>query len=275
MAISSTLLKKAHKVGIALIQEGNSYMATSTPMDTIIHGSSAKQVLNDMLAIHDSVNYPSFRCELNEDDTFDVYVRDSDIRVTGLRPEAALAKAKAMWQEERADLDISDEEADNEARADIAVQIEEDTGEEEPAGISVVKDTYRAIYKEQGRDGLGSGDWLDHYLANECNSESGKLNVERFEEICTANGVDLSKYKRYGNGWQGRLRMTGRNLLAKVVKEQGHLKLPWEVDGVNSVPVQDGWQGFKRYAKATTLQAEAALEVEAQAQTEESNEQAA
>jgi hypothetical protein len=59
-----------------------------------------------------------------------------------------------------------------------------------------------------------------------CVNKAG-TNLEIFEAICAANGVDLSKYNRTNKGWQGRLRMTGRNLLAKrVLANNGKLIMP-------------------------------------------------
>lgn len=80
---------------------------------------------------------------------------------------------------------------------------------------SVVKSTYRARYAEQGHP-THCGDWLAETLNGYCLTPKG-IDIERFEYICTMNGVDLSKYNRETPGWQGRLRMTGRNMLAKAV----------------------------------------------------------
>jgi hypothetical protein len=60
------------------------------------------------------------------------------------------------------------------------------------------------------------GDAMATLLNSLCVNKAG-TNLEMFEQICAANGVDLSKYNRTTRGWQGRLRMTGRNLLAKRV----------------------------------------------------------
>lgn len=97
--------------------------------------------------------------------------------------------------------------------------------EEEKISASVVKDKFRARYAEAGHP-THCGD----ELATKLNSLVGlnsKTDLDLFDRICTQNGVDLSKYKRTGNGWQGRLRMTGRNLLAKRVHANGgQLLLP-------------------------------------------------
>jgi hypothetical protein len=90
---------------------------------------------------------------------------------------------------------------------------------------SVVTNRYRALYSEAGHP-THCGDRLAELLNSLCNNKAG-TNLELFERICKANGVDLSKYNRTGKGWQGRLRMTGRNLLAKrVVENNGLLIMP-------------------------------------------------
>ena len=90
---------------------------------------------------------------------------------------------------------------------------------------SVVTNRYRALYSELGH-ATHCGDELANLLNSLCNNKAG-TNLEIFEAICHANGVDLSKYNRTGKGWQGRLRMTGRNLLSKrVAANNGKLLLP-------------------------------------------------
>lgn len=122
-------------------------------------------------------------------------------------------------------------EEDENARAwdesfDEAADAAEEPEDEEPGG-SVVKPEYRARYAEAGHPNH-CGDWLANLL-NELVLGKTATDLQRFEDICAANGVDTSKYKRSGNGWQGRLRMTGRNLLAKRVFEAGHITIPANV----------------------------------------------
>jgi len=87
--------------------------------------------------------------------------------------------------------------------------------EEKPEGGSVVSDRYRTIYAEKGHP-THCGDWLAVTLNNILVNKAG-TNIELFETICNMNGVSLDKYDRTKRGWEGRLRMTGRNLLAKAV----------------------------------------------------------
>lgn len=72
-----------------------------------------------------------------------------------------------------------------------------------------------------------NGDWLAYTLAKLTLDEHNKLNVAAFEDILTANGVKHEHWNRTTKGWQGRLRMTGRLALQRVVAEaDGELELP-------------------------------------------------
>ena len=91
---------------------------------------------------------------------------------------------------------------------------------------SVVTNRYRAQYSEMGHP-THCGDELAVLLNAICQNKAG-TNLEMFTAICAANGVDLTRYKSNSKGWQGRLRMTGRNLLSKKVYEQhGRLNMPF------------------------------------------------
>jgi hypothetical protein len=92
---------------------------------------------------------------------------------------------------------------------------EQSNGQTIPPKGSVVTNRYRAQYSEMGHP-THCGDAMATLLNSLCVNKAG-TNLEMFEQICAANGVDLSKYNRTTRGWQGRLRMTGRNLLAKRV----------------------------------------------------------
>jgi hypothetical protein len=94
-----------------------------------------------------------------------------------------------------------------------------------PPKGSVVTNRYRATYSEFGHP-THCGDELAILLNNICLNKAG-TNIDLFEAICVANGVSLTKYDRIAKGWQGRLRMTGRNLLAKKIRENGgKLRMP-------------------------------------------------
>jgi hypothetical protein len=120
--------------------------------------------------------------------------------------------------------------------------------EEGGKGGSVVNEKYRAKYIEEGHPNT-CGDWLATVLDNLCKGKKD-TDLERFETICAANGVDTAKYKRSGVGWQGRIRMTGRNLLAKrVFAADGVLKTP--VEGAEpEYKAPADWMATQRFKSA-------------------------
>lgn len=104
---------------------------------------------------------------------------------------------------------------------------------------SVVKPTYKKRYAERALTARkpkgvskkvaarGTCDWLHLQLAKLTLDEKGHLNVDEFEAILDANGVEHAHWNRTTKGWQGRLRMTGRLALQRIVAEaQGELELP-------------------------------------------------
>lgn len=108
---------------------------------------------------------------------------------------------------------------------------EEEDDEPETSG-SVVPDKYKKLYKERGNPNH-CGDWLAETLAKYCRvlNEKGKevTDIDRLEAIANANGVAPERFGKLGvetNGWQGRFRMTVRNLLTKVVADKGFLLIP-------------------------------------------------
>lgn len=104
---------------------------------------------------------------------------------------------------------------------------------------SVVKPTYKLAYAAKALEARlpkgvsrkvaarSSGDWLALTLAKHCIVGKNTLDVEKFEAILDANGVEHRHWNRTTKGWQGRLRMTGRLALQRVVAEaDGELELP-------------------------------------------------
>lgn len=98
-------------------------------------------------------------------------------------------------------------------------------------GSSVVPKKYRDEYKARG-DARGNGDWLQRLLKCLLGPKK-KLDIEGFERICEMNEVDISKYvspeKQLTNGWQGRARMTGRNLMAPRIAAEAAFLLPADI----------------------------------------------
>jgi hypothetical protein len=129
------------------------------------------------------------------------------------------------------------------ATANDAAEGDEDDLEGEAAesigkSNSVVKSAYKRRYAEReaamtrrpkgvSRKALArsTGDWLAVELAKLVLDEKSKLVVARYEAILDANGIAHSQYKREGKGWEGRLRMSTRLALQRVVAEDGELVL--------------------------------------------------
>ena len=150
-------------------------------------------------------------------------------RINGVPTDGAIAYKEGFMAGEcpyieEDDLDFNRWNAEWDAAADI--HEEEEAEARRPKGPgSIITNRYRANYSELGHP-THCGDELAHLLNNLCSNKAG-TNMELFEAICAANGVDLSKYNRTNKGWQGRLRMTGRNLLARKVRDQqGTLSMP-------------------------------------------------
>lgn len=99
---------------------------------------------------------------------------------------------------------------------------------------SVVQRKYKLRYKERARahDQKGKAakrsawDWLAIELAAACLTPKAKLRVDDFLALLEANAVDHSKWQNRSPGWEGRLRMTGRLALQRVVAETGVLRFP-------------------------------------------------
>jgi len=115
----------------------------------------------------------------------------------------------------------------NGIREDVAAG---DEDEDERTG-SVVPDVFKKRYAEAGHPGH-CGDWLATTLNKLCQTMDGKkviTDLDRLEAIANANDVSPDRVDRLGtatNGWQGRYRMTVRNMLAKKVADKGFLFVP-------------------------------------------------
>ena len=104
---------------------------------------------------------------------------------------------------------------------------------------SVVRSAYKAKYAEReaqmqrrpkgvSRKALArsSGDWLAIELAKLVLDDKSRLVIATYEAILDANGVEHAKYSRSTKGSQGRLRMSTRLALQRVVAEGAELVLP-------------------------------------------------
>lgn len=126
-------------------------------------------------------------------------------------------------------------EEDEIAEADAEALDEED----EKSG-SVVPDKYKEQYKEAGHPNT-CGDWLANELKDRTTGSNGKLDVDAVDEIARLNGISLAKLNTTSNGWQGRYRMTARNMLVKVVAKQGFLTVPSEEGDHGEVKAPAEW----------------------------------
>ena len=103
---------------------------------------------------------------------------------------------------------------------------------------SIVAPTFKTRYHDRAAEmkrvpkglnkkvlGRGCGDWLHRTLALHTLTEKGDLDVALLEAILTENGVKHEHWNRTTNGWQGRLRMTGRLALQRVVAEHGYIMI--------------------------------------------------
>lgn len=122
--------------------------------------------------------------------------------------------------------------------------------EDEHRPNSVVQSQYKRRYAERAaamaRKPKGvpmkalkrsNTDWLAIELAKLVLDDKAKLVVPNLEAILDANGVAHRHWNRTTPGWQGRLRMTGRLALQRVVAEAGELTIP----GGESIPAPKAW----------------------------------
>lgn len=94
---------------------------------------------------------------------------------------------------------------------------------------SVVARKFKIKYKQLARERgdkskaakRSKWDWLAQQLAELTLTPKAKLDLERFEALMAANGVDTSRWPNRNNGWEGRLRMTAGLVLRKEIAERG------------------------------------------------------
>lgn len=131
-----------------------------------------------------------------------------------------------------------------------AAQLNIDLDDEDALPNSVVASTYKAKYRERAATmarkpkdvpvkalARSTSDWLAIELARRTLDDKAKLVVPAFEAILDANGVKHDHWNRTTKGWQGRLRMTGRLALQRVVAESGELALP----DASTIPAPKSW----------------------------------
>lgn len=254
MTIHHAIIKKAEKMGVSLSEDRETETVVAHWVERNVFtagiGGFGKAAMLQMEALHEIATKlgPEFRIKNDGDDKFTVRVFNNDLSRTldrePLIPVDALMVLNQMgdkpwpttsvpedgaqayaegWTAADCPYPEPDEESDEEPDGnfeawneafDAAADAAQEAEDEEPTG-SVVKPEYRMRYAEAGHPNH-CGDWLADTLNNLILGKT-HTDIDNFEDLCNANNVSLAKYKREGNGWQGRLRMTGRNLLAKQV----------------------------------------------------------
>lgn len=281
MSIHPAITKKAEKMGL-IGREPNPVAEPNFPVGTVefhwakhnvrAYGVGAKAAMEQaeaLIALKDKYEChiqndtdDPFRVKIWNDDRSLIMDRDAMLPTEALAwdkewlPTAVPTDGKAAYEAgftaadnphgDQGDEDLED--AQREAAAiwddefDAAADAAENEEEPEPSG-SVVKQEYRIRYAEAGHPNH-CGDWLAETLNNLILGKT-HTDIENFEALCNLNGVSLAKYKREGNGWQGRLRMTGRNLLVKPITKAGFLLIPAQLQsltgGADRLPVNVDW----------------------------------
>jgi hypothetical protein len=113
---------------------------------------------------------------------------------------------------------------------DIKKEAEAEPKESNSVVASKFKQRYLANAREQGVKGKAARrsnwDWLSQEIAKACLGPKDKIRMDDFLAILEANGIDHRKWPNRAQGWEGRLRMTGRVALQRIVADAGKLKLP-------------------------------------------------
>lgn len=213
MRVEFKSLKQAMEMGCYLSAGNNRYRLYWPSGDVELFGTTPDDLITEMKELqNDSLYQRMMKVAKKEDAT----------HINGIPTSGAIAYKEGVpasdcpYMEEDPDFSRWNNEWDDAADQEME---KEKSERPKPLVGSIITNRYRAVYSESGHP-THCGDALATLLNTMCVNKAG-TNMELFEAICAANGVDLSKYNRTSKGWQGRLRMTGRNLLAKKVKENG------------------------------------------------------
>lgn len=224
MNIHHATIKSAAAKGIALVLHEDReavealYSASGLAVEATVEDDEATAAAKQAWADLDDV------MAYNADEANLFTVRWADGDFIAWRRTASIDDIVArdpVWEDLRETLD-SGEGLDKDEPAD----------EDEPETTgSVVPARYKVLYAERG-DPTHCGDWLAVTLQSLCRvTEDGKevTDLDRLEAIANANGVAPERYGKLGvitNGWQGRYRMTVRNMLTKRVADKGFIFIP-------------------------------------------------
>jgi len=123
----------------------------------------------------------------------------------------------------------------------VPVAIDAEVAADNAKARSVVGTKYKHRYAERAV-ALGNKrkaaqrsawDWLAQSIAAICLDDKDRIDIAAFLALLDANGVDHSRWQNRSKGWEGRLRMSGRLALQRVVAEGEMLRT---ADGEELVP---------------------------------------
>ena len=115
----------------------------------------------------------------------------------------------------------------------VEVAIDAEVAADNAKRNSVVLPKYKHRYAERAAAAgiakkaaqRSAWDWLAQTLAAQCLDEKQRIDIAKFTRILELNGVDHSRWINRSKGWEGRLRMTGRLALQRVVAEAGTMAI--------------------------------------------------
>lgn len=239
MSIHHATVKSAEKAGIRLeALPDDQYRAIHEKTNYSLLGTDPKMLVKDMIALVDmKTNYRSASASYDEgqwtvSSPWGEFTAFHLVDAISLMKRAFTEAHQPDDEDEESEM-LEAEEAEEEAEA------EEDP---QPSG-DVVKPEYRARYTENGSGGRGCNDWMMQLL-DEMIGTGKHLNVEAMDRLAQLNNINLDKYSRTSRGWQGRLRMTFRNILARKVWKEGFL-INFNEEKVNADPQWVAEQKYK------------------------------
>ncbi len=213
--ITKAMREKAAAKGITIdrAETGSDYpfVAFCTETDLELWGSDADELLALMLHVNMMIKEHGFTVEQDGDQITilvgeaEVGNMEADLNVDGFN--AAMENILIAIQEAKDEAGVTEEE-------------------DEPRASSVVPDKYKQAYRDAGHAGH-CGDWLAVQMNALCKT-GDTVDISKVEALAEANGVGYSKLNRTSRGWQGRFRMTVRNMLTRKVASRGALIVPWD-----------------------------------------------
>lgn len=223
MTIHHTIIKGAAKAGVILTHEDDSVIASNPESSLQVRldteGAEEASVINELAkeAWSNVLEMRDYQIEHTK-----IALRHEDGDFVAYR---------------RVGRGLGEEIARDPVLEDLVVTLQEGIEPEEAAddseeGGSVVPDRYKKLYAERG-DATHCGDWLALTINGLCRvlDDKGKetTDLDRLQIIANANDVNPARYGKLGvetNGWQGRYRMTVRNMMTPRVAAKGFLFVP-------------------------------------------------